>query len=382
MFHDLNKNSMPAFDNEFLSLLVAGGFAFSAIRRPARAISIALRSRFAFKPVPESLRHEDINLLKRKISDKDFGKRYLVVTGENGVGTTCLLSTVTSKTPGVINVLAMSSHSEKTIIRNTLQELINYSFSFLRLSVRVIFWYRLFTLGRSPIVVIKAVERKNAQDYTDLISAAQTLVDDYKLRVIVDGPPNLLDDRFLRTSNRHVFKVKPMTREMIWQIDELQGLFKYIKEAGLDDLVFAVFGGVPASYVQLWENNKIDVEYGQNIRQVIGAHLCAKIFAAINLVQKSRTETADMKEIIKLFDKSNKWILCETLSQKKLQRPASDIMFREEERDGMSVLIPVSNAIGIVLQHSLTKKPSLRELEELINTKNGANEITQEFNRI
>jgi hypothetical protein len=53
-----------------------------------RAVWIALRSRFAFKPVPEPLHFA---LLERRIADKDFGQSYLVVDGEKGVGKTCLL---------------------------------------------------------------------------------------------------------------------------------------------------------------------------------------------------------------------------------------------------------------------------------------------------
>jgi Cdc6-like AAA superfamily ATPase len=121
---------------EFLPLLTAGGVAVSAaglIPRIGlgRAIWIALRSRFAFKLVPESLRLAEINLLKRKIADKDFGQGYLVVTGEKGVGKTCLLNTVTSKTAGVIKVKAQPKDDENTIIKNTLLNLTNPQFKFM-----------------------------------------------------------------------------------------------------------------------------------------------------------------------------------------------------------------------------------------------------------
>ena len=76
-----------------------------------------------------------------------------------------------------------------------------------------------------------------------------------------------------------------------------------------------------------------------------------------------------MKEIIKLFDKDKKWIVRDTLTVNKLQRPATDYVFRAVERDGIFVLIPASNAIGIVLQHNLTATPSLVELESLLKTK-------------
>jgi hypothetical protein len=64
---------------EFLPLFTAGGFAVSAtgLVPPGRAVWIALRSRFAFKPVPEYLRFAEIKLLKRRIADKDIGQKSL-----------------------------------------------------------------------------------------------------------------------------------------------------------------------------------------------------------------------------------------------------------------------------------------------------------------
>ena len=73
-----------------------------------------------------------------------------------------------------------------------------------------------------------------------------------------------------------------------------------------------------------------------------------------------------MKEIIKLYDAEKMSILCDTLVDKNLKRPTPDKVFREVERDGIFVLIPASNAIGIVLPHGLSKEPSLDELELLL----------------
>jgi hypothetical protein len=361
---------------EFLPLITAGGTFVSAVGLvprigPGRAVWIALRSRFAFKPNPESLRFTEIKLLRTMIADKDFGQSYLVVTGDKGVGKTCLLNTVTSKTAGVIKVKAQPSDSERTIIKNALQELANPPFKFmnpLKSAPRVIFWYRLFTLGHSPIVVINAAERKVGQDYAGLTGAVRTLVDDYKLRVVVDGSPNSLDETLLRTTRQRVFDIQPMTKEMIWQIGQLQELFKYVKDAGLEDTVFAVLGGIPSRYEELWDNSKIDFQAGRDAREVIGTHLCAAVSAAIKLVKDSKKKGNDMEEIIKLLDKEKMWILSDTLTYK-LQRPTPDKVFREVERDGMFVLIPASNAIGIVLQHGLSKKPSLTELEKLLKNK-------------
>jgi hypothetical protein len=241
---------------------------------PGRAVWIALRSRFAFKPNPESLRFAEIKLLRSKIVDKDIGQSYLVVTGEKGVGKTCLMNTVTSKTAGVIKVEAQPRHSEDTIIKNALQRLTRIQFDFIPpfdSAKRVIFWYRLFTLGRSPIVVINVTEREIGHGYAGLTGAVRTLVDKYELRVVVDLSPNSISDSRLRTTRQRVFEIQPMTKEMVWQIGQLQNLFKYVKDASLEDTVFAVFavlGGVPSRYEELWDNSKIDLQAGRDAKEV------------------------------------------------------------------------------------------------------------------
>ena len=49
-------------------------------------------------------------------------------------------------------------------------------------------------------------------------------------------------------------------------MEQVKDLFKYIKEAGLDDIVFAVLGGIPFKYEKLWYSNKFDLQDGQNPR--------------------------------------------------------------------------------------------------------------------
>ena len=133
---------MPTFDElfsvfkEFLPLITAGGAVVSAaglVPRigPGRAVWIALRSRFAFKPVPESLRSAEIKLLKSRLAKKDFGQGYLVVTGEKGVGKSCLLRTVTSKIPGVITVKVPAGKGEESIVKDTLKLLTEPPFKFM-----------------------------------------------------------------------------------------------------------------------------------------------------------------------------------------------------------------------------------------------------------
>ena len=79
---------------EFLPILATGGAIASAAGLlprigPGRAVMIYIRSRFASRPKSESVRAQEIELLKNEILLKDFGQSYLVVTGERGVGKTC-----------------------------------------------------------------------------------------------------------------------------------------------------------------------------------------------------------------------------------------------------------------------------------------------------
>jgi hypothetical protein len=358
---------------EFLPLIAAGGAVISAtglVPRvgPGRAAWIALRSRFGCKPNHESLRVDELKLLRSMIAEP-LGQGFLVIAGEKGVGKTCFLRTVINKTPGVITIKALPSQNAHTIIKNVLRKLTGMPFDFfppIGSVARVIFWHKIFTRGQSPVVIIDAAERKVGEEYAGLTAAVRTLVDDYKLRVIVDGSPNSFDESLLRTKRQRVFEIKPMTKEMVWQIGQLQPLFEYVKRTNLEDTVFAVLGGVPADYEELWENCAIHLKTGRDAREVIGSHLCTTIHAAIRLVKRAcGSDALTTAKLRKLFQETNSFTMS-TLVTNNLQLLAPDKVFREVEQNDEFVLTPASNAIGIVLRHNLTKRPTLDKLEQLI----------------
>ena len=361
---------------DFMPLITAGGGAavitfagFVPRVGPGRAFWIAFYSRFFYKPKPMSIRSAEITEMRRRIAEKAFEQDYLVITGEKGVGKTCLVNTATSKTPGVIKVEAMPGNDADMIVKKSLHQLTRIEFwSPFNSARRVIFWHRCFT-GQSPVIVISATEREAGEKYAGLASAVRTLVDNYHLRVVVDGSPNSLPETLLQTKRESVFDIKPMTKDMIWQLEQFQELFVYVKKASLDNIVFAVLGGNPADYKNLWKNTKTRLQTGQDPRQIIGDYLRDQIYAAANLVRKAKKKTNDMEKIIELFDTDKKFILCNTLDEKKLERPTPDKIFREVEQKGVAVLVPASNAIGIVLQYELKKKPTLDELEEMVKQK-------------
>ena len=110
--------------------------------------------------------------------------------------------------------------------------------------------------------------------------------------------------------------------------------------------MFAVLVGIPSSYEELWGNSIIDLEAGRDAREVIGAHLCAEIYAAIRIVNASYGhEDPAIAKMMDLF-RETRIFTNSTLVSNKLPRPTPNKVFREVERDG---LISASNAIGIVL---------------------------------
>lgn len=96
-----------------------------------------------------------------------------------------------------------------------------------------------------------------------------------------------------------------MSKEMIWQIEQLQDLIKYFEEAGLDTIVFSVLDGIPSRYEELWSNAKTDLQDGQNPRQVIGSHLRAEISASIKLVESfCGNDDTIVAKLMKLFQET------------------------------------------------------------------------------
>jgi uncharacterized protein YunC (DUF1805 family) len=202
------KIALPIFIPTMALLSLAG---LAPRVGPGRALWIAFRSRFAFETLPESIRDVEVKQIRHLISEKKFGQRYLVITGDKGVGKSCLLSTSTNNTCGVIHVKVQPGKTGDDIIKASLQSLVNLSFEFIpphHSARRVIFWYHLFSFGNTPTIIINATERKIGQETASLTGAVRTLVDDYKLRVIIDGSPNSLDESLFYTERALILDIK------------------------------------------------------------------------------------------------------------------------------------------------------------------------------
>jgi hypothetical protein len=232
---------------------------------------------------------------------------------------------------------------------------------------RVIFWYYIFSFGNTPTIIINATERKIGQESASLTGAVRSLVDKYKLRVIIDGSPNSLDESLLNTKRAYILDIKPMTKDMIWSLPQLQEFIEIVKTNNLGEVLWAVLGGITANYEIIWTKYKRLrlAEDSIDDKQLIGELLCDEISSAIKIVKNAKTNV-NMKEIIKLFDNSKNGIVSNILTDKDLARPTPDKVFHEVEKNGIFILVPASNAIGIVLHHNLLEEPTLETLEKLV----------------
>ena len=80
-----------------------------------------------------------------------------------------------------------------------------------------------------------------------------------------------------------------------------------------------------------------------------------------------RALNPDMLEIIELVRQGGNVIPIHDILDKNLKWIYPDRVLRQVKKNGMYVLVPVSNALDIVIRHRLWRAPSIEELKQLIN---------------
>jgi len=336
---------------------------------PGRALGIALRSKVT--PYRGEL-SKGKELIPRLLSMSKYRcQDYVVVTGPKGVGKSCLIDTAFKNTCGVARIKVKSGLDENAIVDAALRELTGLSgrFSISNPYVnarRVVFWYRLLSRGDSPIIIINASERQSGQPYANLAAAARTLNEDFRLRVVIDGSPGALEPMLFRTKRESVLEIGPMDRAMIEKLPQLQTLFAYITKFNLNDVVWGVLGGVPADYEKLDKaiTRALDID-PSTVQSAIGEYLCSQVSQAIDIVKEAKG-VSDMSRILSKMDSSSLQIVIQDLPDE-WKRPTPDKVLRKVKEDGKWVLVPSTNAIGIVLRHQITEEPTLEKLMDLVS---------------
>lgn len=145
-----------------LSLMTSGVVLrslFIGIRMgPGRAIGLLLTSRLFRRAKPFTARTEELVRMKEKLTTK-WSQQYMVVMGPMGVGKTVLVRSLTSGS-GVVDVEVEEGASYERILHDAYSAILKPSYfkhDFVDLvpsALRVLFFYRLFTLFSRPSLSI------------------------------------------------------------------------------------------------------------------------------------------------------------------------------------------------------------------------------------
>ena len=234
---------------------------------------------------------------------------------------------------------------------------------------RVLWWYSIFFF-KPPILVISVPERQSGHQYADVTSAVRSLVDEYHLRIIVDGSPNSIPPELLTTNRERVITFEAMPRELLESISEFQEFIHFLKSNGLNDGVWNVLGGNPAKYMDLEELFKSRVTILSKsdtatdvIIEEVKARIQSLLISALNdIVLNSSSNT---KEIIKIFreKKVSRLPKSELESRGYLVDYPNKVFCEVQRKDGKFVE-PSTSAVALIINENIQDDPGVCALTE------------------
>lgn len=268
--------------------------------------------------------------------------------------------------------------SHEQILSNALTAVTRYYLRFLDQSAsarRVLWWHRFF-FRQPATVVLRAAERTDPNKlHAELTSSARTLSWDYGVRVLIDASTNALPESALNTLRQDVHDVEAMPRSLLESLPELLNLHHALKNNGLDDVVWACLGGIPAAYRSLMKAQGDK----PNFEKIVMANIQDKLGKAIgyrNEALRDSTNEQGLKELYSLFKHADA-VPESKLNELCAKRPSPDKVLRlvqkrdssASEGSGLGFLVPADPATAVVLRHQLHTVPSFLELKKMFVTR-------------
>jgi hypothetical protein len=326
---------------------------------PGRALALALRSRFARAPSPQSARAADVRELRETLASIS-ARHYVVVQGPKGVGKTCVVSTALQHTCGVVVSEVAPGAKKDAIVTAALAAVAGITFAHLDprpSALRVLKWYTL--LLPPPIIVLRVSERSAGTGFAETAGAVRSLVDS-GFRAVIDSSPNSLEPATLTTLRQDVLEVGPMPRELLFSLPEHAALFAALRSAGLEDVAWAVLGGVPALYEAL---------HGRLRRAAPGraAAVAADFARGLILDAIDRLRAANlhpsMEPVLALLRSADE---APAAMLKGVVLPSPNKVLREVRRGvDATVFVPADAAMAMVLRHGLDAPPEISALRAM-----------------
>ena len=327
---------------------------------PGRALVLALRSRLARAPSPQSARAADVLALRKTLESTSQG-RYVVVQGPKGVGKSCVVETALQRTCGVVVVRVTPGTREDAIVSSALASIAGIRSSMWDprpSALRVLWWYR--WLLPPPIVVLRVSERPAGEPFAQTAGAVRSLVD-YGFRAVIDSSPNSLEPGTLATLRQDAIELGPMPRALLFSLPEHAALCEALREAGLEDVVWAVLGGVPAHYTAL--RDKLRRAAPKDTASLIERYLDEQLRGAISRLN-------DLKPHSSLVPVLDEFRRVDEVAESRLRdivSPSLIKVLRSAAAQGgkATVLVPADSAMALVLRHRFETVPALGELRAL-----------------
>jgi hypothetical protein len=335
---------------------------------PGRAIALGMKSLLFPSSNVDSVR---VDLVK-KIWESVINlapDMFVVVTGQKGIGKTVAITTALRNKCGVVQIDVDAGDSKEAIVRKALKTIANLQYdSFIsphHSGRRVMFYYGCMFWSK-PILVLNAKERELNEPYAKISDAARMLAYNYKLRVIVDGSDNTLPDSLFATLRGKIINVDEMTKEVLEDIPELQCFIEKLRNEKLDDVVYHIVGGVPATYnLLISETRGLNGEDFQNAVDIFLKTLQSK---AIDLRAEAELSDPKIGEIYKLFLKTNSVPRSDKLVRS-IKRPSPDKTLRSVFIEGDSQLIPSTKAMAYILNNGCEEKHTVAQIREILAVK-------------
>jgi len=327
---------------------------------PGRALALALRSRLARAPSPQSARAADVLALCKTLASTSQG-RYVVLQGPKGVGKSCVVETALQRTCGVVVVKVAPGAKEEAIVSSALASVAGVRSSLWDprpSALRVLWWYR--WLLPPPIVVLRVSERPTGEPFAQTAGAVRSLVD-CGFRAVIDSSPNSLEPGTLATLRQDVIELGPMPREMLFSLPEHAALHVALREAGLGDVVWAVLGGVPAHYTAL--RDKLREAAPEDTSSLVERYLDEQLRGAISRLN-------NLKPHPSLLQVLDDFRLADQVAESRLRdvvSPSPNKVLRSVAAQGgkATVFVPADSAMALVLRHRFEVAPALGELRAL-----------------